>query len=186
MRPWNLSEINYACVKEHEYEVAVLPVGCTEPHNLHLPHGMDTLEATAIGERICEAAHDAGAKVLLLPTIPYGTVTNQRECPFSINVNPTTLYAFVTDLVESLVNHGIKKIVLLNSHGGNAFKPLLRELYGKTPARLFLCNWYEMVRDIRPEIFEHPDDHAGEMETSIAMAYWPELVGRSADGVVDR
>ena len=184
MRTWKLAELNYAHVKEQHYEVAVIPIGCTEPHNLHLPYGMDTLEGDLIGDHICQAACDGGAKVVLLPTIPYGTVSNQQACPFSINVNPSSLFAFVADVVESLVNHGIRKIVLLNSHGGNDFKPLLRELYGKTEARLFLCNWYEMVRDVRPEIFEHPDDHAGEMETSIALAYCPDLVGRHADGTL--
>jgi creatinine amidohydrolase len=184
MRPWKLAELNYGHVKQHEYHVAVIPVGCTEPHNLHLPYGMDNVEAETIGDLICAAACERDAKVVLLPTIPYGTVSNQSAYPLSLNVNPSTLCALVADLVESLVNHGIRKIVLLNSHGGNDFKPLLRELYGKTKARLFLCNWYEMVRDVRPEIFEHPDDHAGEMETSIALAYCPELVGRHADGTL--
>ena len=45
MRPWILAETNYGYVKEHPYEVAVLPMGATEPHNLHLPYGTDTLEA---------------------------------------------------------------------------------------------------------------------------------------------
>ncbi len=184
MRPWKLAELNYAHVKEQRYEVAVIPIGCTEPHNLHLPYGMDNIEAETIGDLTCAAAHQGGARVILLPAIPYGTVSNQQAYPLSINVKPSTLCALVTDLVESLVNHGIRKIVLLNSHGGNDFKPLMRELYGRTEARLFLCNWYEMIRDVRPEIFEHADDHAGEMETSIALAYCPELVGRNADGTL--
>ncbi|MFP6669970.1 MAG: creatininase family protein, partial [Pirellulaceae bacterium] len=74
------------------------------------------------------------------------------------------------------------KIVLLNSHGGNEMKPLLRELCDKTPAHLFLCNWYQMVRDQYDEIFENREDHAGEMETSLALAYFPELVARHEDG----
>ncbi len=74
--------------------------------------------------------------------------------------------------------------MLLNSHGGNDLKALLRELYGKTPAKLFLCNWYQMFSDVYEEIFEEPDDHAGEMETSLALAYWPQLVGRNPDGTL--
>ncbi len=77
MRPWKLSETNYAYVKENPYEVAVLPLGATEPHNLHLPYGTDCYEADTVGEKICEAAHARGAKVVLLPTVPYGTETNQ-------------------------------------------------------------------------------------------------------------
>ena len=185
-QPWNLSATNYATVKERHYEVAVLPIGATEPHNLHLPYGNDSLMALHIGERICETAWQRGAKVMLLPTIPYGTQTNQREFPFSMNVNPSTMYRLVTDLVESLCYQGIHKILLLNSHGGNEFKGWLREMFGKTEAQLFLCDWFRMFvvqggkRD--EDIFEEPDDHAGEMETSIALALYPELVGRRENG----
>jgi creatinine amidohydrolase len=184
VRPWKLAEINYGIVKEQQYEVAVLPLGATEPHNLHLPFGMDTIEGDTIGEKICEAAWERGAKVLLLPTVPYGTHTNQREFPFAMNVNPSTLGAVIGDLVESLVYHGLRKIVLLNSHGGNDLKALLRELYGQTPAHLFLCNWWTIFKDVYQEIFHEPDDHAGEMETSFALAYCPELVARNPDGTL--
>jgi len=61
MRPWILAETNYAYTKQHDYEVAVLPLGATEPHNLHLPYATDLLEGTVIGEHVCEAAHQQGA-----------------------------------------------------------------------------------------------------------------------------
>jgi creatinine amidohydrolase len=182
VRPWKLAETNYASVKERQYEVAVLPLGATEPHNMHLPYSMDTLEGDLVGEKICEAASARGAKVILLPTVPYGTHTNQMAFPLAMNVNPSTLGAVIADLVDSLVKHGILKIVLLNSHGGNDLKPVLRELYGRTAGRLFLCNWYEIFADVYDEIFDERDDHAGEMETSLALAYWPELVARRPDG----
>ncbi len=182
MRPWKLAETNYGTVKQHAYEVAVLPLGATEPHNLHLPYGMDTLEGDLVGEKICEAAGARGAKVVLLPTLPYGTQSNQMKFPFAMNLNPSTLTAVITDLVDSLVQHGILKIVLLNSHGGNDIKPVLRELYGRTSGQLFLCNWYQIIGDVYSQIFDEPDDHAGEMETSLALAYCPELVARRPDG----
>jgi creatinine amidohydrolase len=182
MRPWKLSETNYGYTKHHRFEVAVLPLGATEPHNLHLPYGTDMYEGDVVGEKICEAAHQRGAKVVLLPTMPYGTETNQMVFPLAMNVNPSTLGAVITDLVDSLVRHGISKIVLLNSHGGNDLKPLLRELHGKTPAQLFLCNWYRVLADVEREIFEDAGDHGGEMETSLIMAYYPHLVSHRADG----
>jgi creatinine amidohydrolase len=185
MPPWKLAEATYAETKDQRYEVAVLPLGATEPHNLHLPYGTDTYEADFIGSLACEAAWNQGAKVVLLPTIPYGTVTNQRVCPLSMNINPSTLGRVIQDLVESLVNHGVRKIVLLNSHGGNDLKPLLRELHGVTPAKLFLCNWYQMLPDEQRRIFADPGDHAGEMETAFALAYFPQLVRRTSDGRLD-
>jgi len=182
MRPWILAEANYAYVKENPYEVAVLPFGATEPHNLHLPYGTDLFEATILGEKICQAAHENGARPVLLPTIPYGTETNMHALPLAMNLNPSTLTQVTTDLVASLVDSNIRKVVLLNSHGGNGLKPLLRELYNKTEARLFLCNWFEVLADIYDEIFSEKEDHAGEMETSFGMAFFPELVIRNEDG----
>ena len=185
MRPWKLAETNYAYVKANRFEVAVLPLGATEPHNLHLPYGTDTFEADAIGEHVCAEAHARGARVVLLPAIPYGTETNMRELPLAMNLQPSTVTLVIRDLVQSLVQSGIRKVVLLNSHGGNELKPVLRELYGSTPAHLFLCNWYaNLVRDKYHEIFESPEDHAGEMETSLALAYFPEFVAMNAAGKI--
>ena len=182
MRHYILSETNYAYTKANQYEVAVLPLGATEPHNLHLPYGTDMFEGTAVGERICQYAHERGAKVVLLPTIPYGTETNMARLPLAINVDPTTLFRFVTDIIKSCIHSGVRKIVLLNSHGGNDMKPLLRELADKIDGHVFLCNWYTVLQEKYTELFEHPDDHAGETETSFILATHPHLVGRNKDG----
>ena len=185
MRPWILAETNYHHVKDCEYEIAVLPMGATEPHNLHLPYGTDTLQADAIGSRACEAAWNAGAKVVMLPPIPYGTETNQAKCRLSMNVNPSTLGQIITDLVDSLAGHGIRKLLILNSHGGNDFKPLLRELSGKTAVQLFLCDWFRgMSADVQKEIFEDAGDHAGEMETALGLAYFDHLLLKNDDGSI--
>jgi creatinine amidohydrolase len=185
MRPWVLSETNFAHVQQCDYQVAVLPMGATEPHNLHLPYGTDTFEAESIGTRACEAAWNRGAKVILLPAIPYGTETNQAQCRLSMNLNPSTLARVIQDLVDSLEGHGIRKLLILNSHGGNEFKPLLRELYGKTSVQLFLCDWFRgLTADVKGKIFQEPDDHAGEMETSLALAYFGSLVRKNSDGTL--
>ena len=177
MREWILSEINFGYVKDNPYEVAVLPMGATEPHNLHLPYGTDTYEAAEIASRACQAAFQRGARVVVLPAIPYGTETNLLEFPLAMNVNPSTLAMVIRDLVDSLARHGVPKLLILNGHGGNDFKPLLRELYGQTPVKLFLCDWYRAVSaDVQRELFEEPGDHAGQMETSLALAFFPHLV----------
>ena len=182
MRPWLLAETNYGVVKNECYDVALLPFGATEPHNLHLPYGTDLFEANVIAETLAGEAWSRGARVVALPTVPYGTETNQRGFPLTMNLNPSTLALVIRDLVDSLVDSGVQKIVLLNSHGGNDFKPVLRELFGKTPAHLFLVNWYAAVSDLQQTLFENPDDHAGEMETSFALAYFGDLVARSDGG----
>lgn len=181
-RPYCLGDSTYGEVRGRQIDTVVLPLGATEPHNLHLPYATDTIEADAIGDAICSRATELGANVLLLPTIPYGTETNMRHLPLAMNINPSTLYAVVTDLVESVSNSGIRRMLILNSHGGNELKPLLRELAGKTDVHLFLCDWFRMVGDVYGEIFEEREDHAGEMETSILLATKPELVRTDGDG----
>jgi creatinine amidohydrolase len=176
-RPWLLGELNYGHVKANPpIEVAVLPLGATEPHNLHLPYATDTIQVEVIGERACALAHERGARVVMLPALPYGTETNQMRFPLAMNLNPSTVARVVTDLVDSLAAHGIRKCVLLNGHGGNDLKWLLRELHRATPVHLFLCNWYKVASDRYQALFENAGDHAGEMETSMGLAHFPGLV----------
>ncbi len=177
MRPWMLSETNYGVVKAQPLpEVAVLPLGATEPHNLHLPYGTDTYQVDAIGRQACERAYAEGARVVLLPAIPYGTETNQMAFPLAMNLNPSTLAGVIRDLVASLETHGIHKLVLLNGHGGNDLKWLLREMHNTTKVHLFLCNWYKVAADRYKEIYVDAGDHAGELETSVMLSIEPHLV----------
>ena len=176
MRRWLLSEANYQEIQSRPYETAVLPLGATEPHNLHLPYGTDTFQVDVLGERACAQADGRGARVVMLPAMPYGTETNLKRFPLAMNVNPTTLSRVIADLVESLENSGVRKCVLLNGHGGNDLKWMLREFYGKTSVHLFLCDWWRMIADCCKSIFEDPGDHAGDLETSLMMAFRPDLV----------
>src|SRR3954464_11244399 len=105
---WLLSEIRYDTVRSAPpFEVAVLPLGATEPHNLHLPYGTDTFQVEAIGRRACARAAERGAREGLLPALPYGTETNQMQFPLAMNLDPTTVARVVADLVESLAAHRI-------------------------------------------------------------------------------
>ncbi len=173
---WLLEEMTLNDVRQLQPQVAILPMGATEPHNLHLPYGTDTFEAWHLVDNCCQAASEHGARLVQLPAIPYGTETNMRQFPLAMNLMPSTVSLIIRDLVESLAASSIHKLVIFNSHGGNELKPILRELYGQTPVQIFLCNWYQMIRDAASQICTHPDDHAGEMETSVIMAFRPELV----------
>src|SRR6202163_4551626 len=104
MRAWVLSEQNHHSLREQPPEVAVLPFGATEPHNLHMPYGTDNYQVQAMGERACEKAYRAGARVVLLPTMPYGVNTNHFQVPGALacSVTPTTLLRLLTDLTDSL------------------------------------------------------------------------------------
>src|SRR5262245_45104881 len=158
MREWVLAELNHAFVRDRRWEVAVLPFGATEPHNLHMPYGTDTLQVEEIGRRACERATRAGAAVVLLPAVPFGVNTNHLKVPGALtcSVTPTTLLQLLTDLVDSLERQGVRKLVLLNGHGGNELKPLTRELHHRTGVFLCVCDWYRVAADVYPEIFRQP------------------------------
>lgn len=177
MRDWILAETNYGETKDRPFEVAVLPLGATEPHNLHLPYSTDTIEVETLAERACEAAWKQGARVVKLPVIPYGTETNLHAFPLAMNLNPGTLLAIIRDLTASLERSGVRKLLLLNGHGGNDFKPMLRELHLETPVKLFLCDWFRGISaDVQKELFKEPGDHAGATETAFILACRPDLV----------
>jgi creatinine amidohydrolase len=178
MREWVLAEQNHSFIRGQKWEVAVLPFGATEPHNLHMPYGTDIFQADKIGQAACERAYRAGAKAILLPTVPFGVNTNFLKLSGTItcSVTPTTLLHILTDIVDALERQGIYKLVLLNGHGGNELKPLMRELHHRSKVFLCLCDWFRMAADSYKDLFEHPGEHADEIETSMGLAYFPELV----------
>jgi creatinine amidohydrolase len=174
-QPYLLSTTPWKVVRDTRYDLAVLPWGATEPHNYHLPFGTDCFESDYIAAESARLAWEAGARVVVLPTIPFGVNTGQLDLPLTINMNPSSQAAVLADVVTSLLAHGLRKLVILNSHGGNDFKQMIRELQGTTPD-MFICtiNWWQIFP--QKDYFEHRDDHAGEMETSIMLAIRPDLV----------
>ena len=176
MNTWKLQELNYQQVKDSDYEVAILPISAVEAHNLHLPYGTDFYQVEAIADRACARAADAGAKLVCLPGIPYGVESNLHKFPLSIHVQQSTLNTIIADIVAALEKDGIRKLVILNGHGGNDFKGCVRDLYAKSDVCIFVADWFRMAPDERNEVFEEPGDHADEMETSCCLYLVPELV----------
>jgi creatinine amidohydrolase len=175
VRPYILAENTWKVIKDSSFEVAILPWGATEAHNYHLPYGTDIIEAEHVAAESARIAWEQGAKITVLPVIPFGVNTGQFDVKLDINMNPSTQLAVLRDVVEVLDRQGIYKLIILNSHGGNDFKTMIRELGLKFP-NMFLCqcNWYQAVD--QKEFFENKDDHAGEMETSVIMHLMPHLV----------
>jgi creatinine amidohydrolase len=173
--PFILSENTWKTVRDQVIDVAILPWGATEAHNLHLPYGTDTLESVFIARMAAQKAFENGTRVSVLPVIPFGINTSQLDIHMTINMNPSTMMKILEDVLDSLSMHGIRKFVIFNSHGGNEFKGLIRELQPRYP-EIFMAvlNWYESVP--LSDYFEAGGDHANEMETSIMMHIAPELV----------
>ena len=150
------------------------PWGATEPHNLHLPYGTDVIETERIGQEAVRLATKQGAKVILLPTVPFGVNTGQLDIPLTINMNPSTQMALLVDVVTSLERHRVPRLVVLNGHGGNDFRQMIREISVTHTMFIASANWYRSV-PLR-DFFDAPGDHADEMETSLMMFLAPELV----------
>jgi creatinine amidohydrolase len=173
-RPYMLAETSWATLRGEKREVALLPWGATEAHNFHLPYATDNIESDAIAAESARIAWDAGASVIVLPTVPFGVNTGQADIPFCINMNPSTQLALLRDVALGIARHGTRKLVILNGHGGNDFKQMIREL--QLDVQLFVCqlNWYASV-DAKA-FFKDLGDHAGELETSLMLHVAPNLV----------
>jgi creatinine amidohydrolase len=175
IRPYILAETNWKNIKDSNYDLAVLPWGATEAHNFHLPYSTDIIEADYVASESAKIAWESGAKVIVLPTIPFGVNTGQSDIKLDINLNPSTQSAIIGDIIEVLRRAKIFKLLIFNSHGGNDFKSILRELGLKHPDMfLCTCNWFQSVN--KRDFFEHQGDHADEMETSLILYLAPHLV----------
>ncbi len=172
--PIILADAHWPAVDAAAYDVAILPWGATEPHNRHLPYATDNVECDGIAAASAQRAWARGARVVVLPTVPFGVQTGQLDLKLAINMNPSTQSLVLADVIASVERAGIRKFVLFNGHGGNDFKQLLRELQPKTPVFLCTLNWWQVV-DARA-YFDEPGDHAGELETSVMQHLRPDSV----------
>ena len=167
-RPYLLAETTWKSVRDGGYTIAVLPWGATEAHNLHLPYGTDSIEVSHVAAESARIAWEQGTRVIVLPTMPFGVNTGQLDIPLCLNLNPSTQAAVLGDLSASVERAGIHRLVLVNGHGGNDFRAMIRELM---PVRsLFICtvNWYSALNPA--PFFTEPGDHAGELETSVMLS----------------
>jgi creatinine amidohydrolase len=186
-RPYILAESTYRTVSSARYEIAILPWGATEAHNYHLPYATDNVQCDWIAAEAARVAWERGAKVVVLPTVPFGVNTGQLDIPLTINMNPSTQIAVLRDVVEALDGQGLRKLVLLNGHGGNDFRQMIREVSPRT--KVFICavDWWKVVDPAG--FFEKSGDHAGELETSVMLHVAPDLVrplGEAGAGAAKR
>ena len=173
--PYILNEITWKTAQNTKYEIAILPWGSTEPHNFHLPYSADTIQSEYIAGESARKAWEKGAKVIVLPTIPIGVNSGHLNLNMTLNINPSTQLALLRDVIYSIQRHRIFKFLIMNGHGGNDFKPLIRELKLEFEKMFIgLINWYKV--DKGHNFFDEPGEHGGEMETSNLLFIKPELV----------
>lgn len=179
----DLSKVAYGDVKGLRFDIAILPWGATEPHNLHLPYMTDAILAHAVSIDAAKIAEERyGVRAMVLPALPLGAQNpGQRELPFCIHYSHQTQFAVLRDIIMSLNHQGLKRLLIVNGHGGNTFKPFIRDLAVELPDFLIaVSEWFAVLP--AKNYFDNPGDHADELETSVMMHYHPELVDLSKAG----
>lgn len=182
MKGLDLAVSSFTDVKDHSYQMAILPWGATEPHNMHLPYLTDSILSHRIAVDAVVAAQTKGVNCMVLPPVNMGSQNpGQRDELFCIHTRYQTQYAILCDIVESLYYQGIDKLLIVNGHGGNNFKNMIRDLAVDKPAfTIATLEWYTII-DAKP-YFDEVGDHAGELETSAMLYYHPEYVDMATAG----
>ena len=159
--------------------IAVLPIAAVEQHGPHLPLGVDLFLMQGYMERAI-ARLPADLDVLFLPAQPIGNSIEHTDFPGTLSLSATTVIAMLGEIGASIHRAGCRKLVLLNSHGGNV--PLLDTVAHELRARfglfVVMATWHR---------FGYPDGlfsaeellhgiHAGDVETSLMLSFRPELV----------
>jgi creatinine amidohydrolase len=175
LKPHILATTNWRAINKTAYQVAILPWGATEAHNYHLPYGTDVIIAEKMSAEAARIANSKGASIIVLPTIPFGVNTGQPDVLLDMNLNPSTQFAILRDLITVLNRQDIHKLVILNTHGGNDFKQMIRELNLIFP-EMFICQCNTFKINGIDDFVELPGEHAGELETSVMLYLSPELV----------
>lgn len=177
-----LHEMSWVEAKEYfsRSDIAIIPVGSNEQHGPHNPLGTDHLIAKAVAEA---AAKLTG--VVCLQVIPFGVSAHHKQFWGTIDISPQTFKNYLKDVCLSLNFFGVRKIVIVNGHGGNlyALNELALELREKG-VFLSVFQWWIAARKLLPDIFKPEErEHACAEETSVNLALHPGLVdmGKAVD-----
>jgi creatinine amidohydrolase len=170
-----LADVTGKETREGGFDAAVLPVGATEFHGDHLPYGADTIVAAALAERL---ARELGT-ALVLPPIPYGVSMHHAVFPWTMSIAPHTLTEMVIDIGESVLRHGVRRLLVVSAHDGNP-APIenaartLADRHGIAVAHF--SGWQAMARQLLAgTAFAIDLDHGGSSEMSLVLFLRPEL-----------
>jgi creatinine amidohydrolase len=179
-----LEELTIDEVRELDPTVCVIPVGSTEPHGPALPYGTDSFRVQAVTYGATRRANEHGGRVLCLPTMRVSLNNNFRAFPFACRVSVPTFMAALSDTVAMCEAEGIRRIVIVNGHGGNTdvIRAVQRDLAARDGAFVCMLQAHSCASQEAQAVWEHHSDHAGEEETSEILALRPELVHREKAG----
>lgn len=156
---------------DKDKSVVIIPVGSIEQHGYHMSLNVDYILPYRFAIMASEKVRDFS--LIVIPPITYGCSQHYMAFPGTISLKSDTLKLLIKDICRSLISNGFKRIIILNGHGGNfaSLQIAVSELRGETKAIIALVNWWELVADVIREIRESKImHHAGEVETSVALA----------------
>jgi len=161
--------------------VAVLPVGATEQHGPHLPLSVDqSIVDGVVAQALPHLAADL--PVLFLPTQQVGYSPEHTAFPGTLSLSSATLAATWIELGQCVARAGLKKLLLLNAHGGqvSVMDIVARELRTRAGLIVYSCSWWNLPLGEAGKQFSGEEHrfgvHAGEMETSMLLALRPQFV----------
>jgi len=173
----------YGFTRHLDYDMTLLPWGATEPHNLHLPYLTDAILSHDVAVDAAKLALEKyGKRCMVMPPVCLGSQNQgQRELKFCVHASYDTQRAILRDTVASLQKQGMRRLLIVNGHGGNSFKNMLRDLNVEFPDMVVaVSDWFRVMPG--KDFFDLPGDHADELETSVMMHYHPELVDLTMAG----
>ena len=159
-----------------EVDVALLPIGAIEQHGPHLPLDTDAFDADYLARRVAEAC--SAPRPIVLPLVPYGVSYHHEDFAGTISVSNESLSQLVYDIGMSCARNGVRKLVIVNGHGGNTATLQFAAQMINRDANIFTCvDTGETSNVDLAELCETRNDvHAGEIETSTSLATRPDLV----------
>ena len=175
-----IEEMNAVEVRKtvNEKTIAILVFGACENHGDHMPFGSDFIFPTEIAKRLATKVNN----VIVLPAIPYGVSLHHDQFQMTMSINPETLVGIISDLLSSLIQNKIRRVLIINGHDGNIgpIEVAARSIKNKHPEMTIACleSWWILVGQLKNDLFEVWSGlgHGGEAETSAILAVRPDLV----------
>jgi creatinine amidohydrolase len=172
--PLFLANLTPREIRDGCFDTAILPVGATEYHGDHLPYCTDTLTAEALALRFAAELGTA----LVLPPLAYGMSLHLMAWPWTLSLRPETLTSVAIDVGESLLRHGLTRLLVVSAHDGNPgpIEAAARELsdrHGMTVA--LFAGWQSLSRRLLAGTYDVDLDHGGQSEMSMVLRLAPAL-----------
>ena len=162
-----------------EADFIVLPTGSIEQHSIHLPLSTDSIRAEELTKYL--VTHSGDLRMVMLPTLYYGQSNHHIHFPGTITFSEETYVRVLKEIAWSVKQHGGKRLLIVNFHGGNVAPIQMARLIieREIGLKVYFVQWSgfanDLIREWAPGV---PYGHSGFYETSMILKFRPDLVVR--------